>query len=48
MTQLCNKFDRNMTDGNICEKVLNCLPMEVYEKIIRLLPVPVTTVDYPT
>jgi len=37
-----------MTDGDICEKILKGLPMEVYEKIIRILHVPITTVDYPT
>jgi len=32
-TQLCYKVDRNMTVGKICEKVLKCLPDEVYDKI---------------
>lgn len=33
MTQLCYKFDINMTDGEIFEKILNDFPEEVYEKI---------------
>jgi len=40
-----------MTNGEISEKVLKGFPTEVYEKIIKvlhILHVPITTIDYQT